>query len=207
MMDALATLLHTIWNALQRGQLPELGYWSYPVLSLLIVLQGPAMTLLGAAAAAAGLLKLPLVFLAGAAGNLVADSLWYFAGRAGRPDWVLRFTRPERRPAVERRIEQLSAGMRRDAAGLVLAAKLSVGLVVPTLIAVGLARVPWRRWFPIAFLGETLWTGSLTVLGYLAAVHIGRLSGGARFFGLVASILFLATVIWLARRRWAHTLP
>ena len=201
-MDNFLTIWQTIWISLQRGELPQLGYWTYLVLALLIVLQGPLMTLLGAAAAATGLLQLHLVFLAGAIGNLTADTLWYLVGRAGKPHWFLRLTHPEKRPLAARRLEALRAGMQANATRLVLVAKLSVGFVVPTLIAVGLARIPWKRWFPMAFLGETLWTGGLALLGYFAAATLTQLSANVRLFSLGVSLLFLIAAIWLARRYW-----
>lgn len=201
-MENFLTIWHTIRISLQNGTLPELGYWTYLVLALLIVVQGPLMTLLGAAAAATGLLQLHLVFLAGAIGNLTADSLWYLVGRAGKPHWLLRLTRPEKRPLVAQRIEALSAGMQANATRLVLIAKLSVGFVVPTLIAVGLARIPWKRWFPMAFLGETLWTGGLALLGYFAAATLTQLSANVRLFSLGVSALFVIIALWLVRRYW-----
>ena len=36
------------------GQLPELGHWTYILLALLVMVEGPIATLLGAAAASAG---------------------------------------------------------------------------------------------------------------------------------------------------------
>ena len=201
-LDYLLTIWHTIWVSLQSGELPQLGYWTYLVLALLIVLQGPLMTLLGAAAAATGLLQLHLVFLAGIVGNLAADAFWYLVGRAGKLHWFLALTSAEKRPATAQKMETLQTGMRANAPRFVLAAKLSMGFVVPTLIAVGLARVPWKRWFPVAFLGETLWTGGLALLGYFAAATLSQLSANVRLFSLGVSVLFVIGAIWLARRLW-----
>lgn len=201
-MDNFLTIWQTIWISLQRGELPQLGYWTYLVLALLIVLQGPLMTLLGAAAAATGLLQLHLVFLVGIVGNLTADALWYLVGRAGKLHWFLALTNAEKRPVTAQKIDALQTGMQTNAPRFVLAAKLSVGFVVPTLIAVGLARVPWKRWFPMAFLGETLWTGGLALLGYFAAATLSQLSANVRLFSLGVSALFLIGAIWLARRYW-----
>ncbi len=55
---------------LRSGHLPEFGYWTYIVLGLLVLIEGPIATLLGAAAASAGLMRPWAVFLAAAIGNL-----------------------------------------------------------------------------------------------------------------------------------------
>lgn len=196
MMDSLFATIQLIWVSIQKGQIPELGPWSYVVLAFLIILQGPVMTMLGAAAAATGLLRLPLVFLAGVVGNLCADVLWYGVGRAGKMRWFLAVVRAEKRPKLARKIEQLQVGMKAHATKLLLAAKLSVGFAVPTLVAVGLARVPWKRWFPIAFLGETLWTGCLALLGYFAAASITQLSENVRLFMLGVSLVLMVSFLW-----------
>lgn len=200
MIDTLLEMMRSLWTSLQQGQLPELGHWTYIVVALLVIVQGPLMTLLAAAAAAAGLLRLPLVFAAGVLGNLAADILWYNVGRAGKIPWFLRFTAPARRPLLEKKIASLQAGMSKNATRLLLLAKLSTGFAVPTLIAVGLARVPWKRWFPIAFLGETLWTGSLALIGYFASSYVARFSQDVRLFGLVMTILLMCASVWLAHR-------
>lgn len=199
-IDALLEMMHSLWTSLQQGQLPELGHWTYFVLALLVIIEGPLMTLLGAAAAAAGLLRLPFVFLAGALGNLSADAVWYFVGRAGKLTWFLRFTAPSKRSLASKRIRLLQEGMSKNAVKLVLVAKLSAGFAVPTLIAVGLARVPWKRWFPIAFLGETLWTGSLLLIGYFAGTYITKVNQNLRFFGLIMTVALMLASVWFVRR-------
>ncbi|GAB4162733.1 MAG: hypothetical protein Fur0021_37200 [Candidatus Promineifilaceae bacterium] len=200
MINALLEMMRSLWMNMQQGQLPELGHWTYFVLALLVIIQGPLMTLLGAAAAAAGLLKLPLVFLAGILGNLSADILWYYVGRAGKIAWFLRFTSPVRRPQVEERIKVMQQSMNKHSVKLLLLAKLSTGFVVPTLIAVGLARIPWKRWFPVAFLGETIWTGSLALIGYFASSYVARFSQNVRLFGLVMTIVLMCVSVWLVHR-------
>ncbi|MDX1615461.1 MAG: hypothetical protein R3300_14205, partial [Candidatus Promineifilaceae bacterium] len=82
-MDNVLSLIQQVWADIQAGRLPQLGAWNYLVLSILIIWQGPIATLLGGAAAAAGLLQPGLVFLSGVIGNLTADILWYGVGRRG----------------------------------------------------------------------------------------------------------------------------
>ena len=75
-MNSFLQLIQHFILAMKTGQLPQLGYWTYLVLALLVAVEGPVATLLGAAAASAGLMRPGLVFVSAAAGNLTADSLW-----------------------------------------------------------------------------------------------------------------------------------
>lgn len=187
-------LVRSFWLGLQNGQLPELGGWSYLILSLLIVAQGPLATLFGGAAASAGLLRPELVLLAGAAGNLSADVIWYRVGRAGKIEWLLRHVRWL---GIERdHIAKAEQGMRQHAVKILLMAKLSAGLAVPALIAAGLARVKWRRWFPVVMAGETVWTGALTLLGYYFFESVKEMEEGIHLFMMGTAAAFTLVLIF-----------
>jgi membrane protein DedA with SNARE-associated domain len=79
-------------------------------------------------------------------------------------------------------------------------AKISVGLAVPTLLVAGITRVPWKKWFPIVFTGEVIWTGLLVLVGYFATEAIKQVEQGIEAFLLVFTFLFLVMLVWLIPR-------
>lgn len=162
--QAFIEMVKLFWFDLLHGQLPALGYWTYLLLSLLIVLQGPLASLAGGAAASAGLLKPFLVLFAGVMGNLAADIVWYSIGKSGKIEWFLRYG--QRLGVRREHLEHIQINMRRHHFRILFLSKLSAGFAVPALLVAGLARVKWRHWFPVVFLGETLWTGFLVGIGY-----------------------------------------
>ncbi len=191
-MHSFLRLIQQFWIDLQQGRLPDLGLWNYLLLALLIVWQGPIATLLGGAAAATGLLKPGLVFLVGVLGNLSADVLWYTLGRSGNFESIFEW----RRLKVHRpRYEVLKLGMEANATKILLLAKLSFGLVIPSLFAAGVARVGWRKWFPVVFIGETIWTGTLVLLGFYASQAIRHIEKGLQLTLLVVLIAGLAILL------------
>lgn len=198
-MQPLIDIVQEIVRSLEAGELPELGWWSYVLLSLLVLLEGPMATLIGAAAAATGLMRVWLVFVVASGTNLLADVLWYSIGSSGKLEWVRRRTRMS-----ESQMDELQHGVSENAVKMLLAAKLSVGFSVPTLIAVGLARVPWRRWLPAVFLGESLFTGFLVLVGYYAAELIKQVEQGIYYLGLAISLVFIIMIglaVWRFVRR------
>jgi membrane protein DedA with SNARE-associated domain len=202
-MEALPHLIHDFWKNLQSGQLPNLGYWDYVLLALFVAIEGPIATLLGAAAASAGLLHLDLVFVSASTGNLTSDTLWYYLGYAGKIEWLLHYGRwlGVRRHHLDR----LEQGMHDHAPKILLLAKLTAGFVIPALIAAGLARIPWRRWFPPIAAGEVVWTGSLVLIGYYATEAIKQVEHDVRYLVPVASGFFVLTLfLWLVRRVIKH---
>lgn len=168
------------------------------MLVFLVAVEGPIATLLAAAAASAGLMHLGWVFLAAAIGNLTADSLWYTLGYVGKID---RFLRIGQRIGLSRGLlDRLQAGMREHTTRILFLAKLTVSFVIPSLIAAGLVKAPWRRWFPAIFAGEMIWTGSLVLLGFYATEAIKRLEKGVEFLALAGGLIFVILMLFMGRR-------
>jgi membrane protein DedA with SNARE-associated domain len=197
-MGPIVRLLQDFLLAVKTGQLPQLGYWTYLVLALLVAVEGPIATLLGAAAASAGLMQPILVFIAAAFGNLTADSLWYSLGYAGKIETALRLGR---RVGIRQDfLESLEKGLQNHATKIMLMAKLTMSFMIPSLLAAGLVKVPWRRWFPAVFSGEMLWTGSLVLIGYYATEAIKRVERGIEYAILGLSLVFVVFILWMGRR-------
>jgi membrane protein DedA with SNARE-associated domain len=199
-MDQLIDLIDTFWQNLQNGTLPQWSDWNYLILLLLVIVEGPIVTLLGGAAASAGVMKVSLVLATVALGNLIADLGWYALGYYSNVDTLLRYGRwlGLRR----RHLTRLRWGMRTHAQKILLVAKFSAGFIIPTLIATGLARLPFRRWFPIVFAGEIFWTVILVLIGYHATQAIKRVEQGLHYLALGGAIVLLLLIVYLLR----HTL-
>jgi membrane protein DedA with SNARE-associated domain len=198
MMEKWIEFLQTFWLLLQQGHLPEVGRWNYILLAILVAVEGPIATLLGAAAASAGLMRSWAVFVAAATGNLTADTLWYLLGYYGKIDTALRLGRWA---GLKRsHLDRLTSAMQKHALKILFFAKLTAGFMIPSLIATGLARIPWKRWFPLVFLGELIWTGSLLIIGYYTTEAIKSVAQGIAVIVTAASVLFLVVVVWQGRR-------
>jgi membrane protein DedA with SNARE-associated domain len=197
-MSALLALLQNFSSFLRSGQITQLGDWIYLLLALLVAIQGPTAILLAAAGASAGWLNPVLVFVTAAASDLIADMLWYTLGYAGKSEWIFRVGR--RLGIQGETLERLEQAMYEHAGKIVFMAKLTISLVVPTLIAAGLIKVRWRRWFPAVICGEMICTGSLVLVGYFAAEAIKRVEQSVGYFILGLSLIFILFMLWMGRR-------
>jgi membrane protein DedA with SNARE-associated domain len=197
----LATIIDLLQNlsiVLRSGQLPEWGLWTYLVLAILVAIEGPIVTLLGAAAASTGLMRPGLVFIAASIGNLSADTLWYSLGYLGKIEWLLHFGR--RMGISHEQLDRMEQTMHKHAAKVLFFAKLSVSLVIPSLVAAGLIKVRWRSWFPALASAEMIWTGSLVLIGYHATRAAKSLERGLDYAILAGTVLFVFFLLWLGRR-------
>jgi len=192
----MSTILDTL--SLLPNQNTPLGVWAYFLLALLVAVEGPIATLLGGAAASDGLMKPFFVFLSAVSGNLMADTLWYLVGYLGKTDWVFHFgKRLGLKPEL---IEHLKQQMISHAAKVLFLAKLTVSFVIPSLITAGLLRIPWKRWFPSFIIAESLWSGSLVLIGYYATEAIKRVEQSVEYAVLGLSLMFVAAAFLAGRR-------
>ncbi len=90
--------------------------------------------------------------------------------------------------------------MIKHATRVLFLAKITVSFSIPALIAAGLLRIPWKRWFPYFILGETLWTGSLVLIGYYTTEAMKRVERGVEYAALSVSFIFVVLMILAGRR-------
>lgn len=202
-MEHLLELLQTFWLLLQQGQLPEVGRWNYLLLALIVAIEGPIATLLGGAAASAGLMRPWAVFLAASLGNLTADTLWYFAGYSGKLETAVKIGRWM--GVKKAYVERLTGAMQKHGLKILFFAKLTAGFMIPSLIAAGLIRLPLKKWMPVLIAAETIWTGLLVTIAYYTTEAITSLSRDITVVGVIASVIFLIVMIWEGRRILWHT--
>lgn len=197
-MDQIWQAIDGLVHTLRSGGLPQLGYWTYIILGILVLVEGPIATLLGAAAASAGLMRPWGVFLAASLGNLTADTLWYSLGYLGNTKWITQLG--GRFGVRESLIKHLEAQMIKHATRVLFLAKLTLSFVIPSLVAAGMLRIPMKRWFPALILAETLWTGSLVLIGYYTTEAIKRVEQWVEYAALGISVIFVTLVILEGRR-------
>ena len=195
-------LLRDSWSLFHTFELPVLGMWSYLFIAVLVATEGPLTTLLGAAAAAAGYLDIRLVFAAAVLGNIAGDCLWYALGYYSKDGitWLL-----IRCPGMTgSHLARLDEKMRSHATKAIALSKITFGLIIPTLVAAGRARVRIRTWLHVVFVVELLWTLLIVTLGYFGAGAVARIGTGLRLFGVASALILMAAVLWFVLRRLKH---
>ena len=126
-------------------------------------------------------------------GNLTADTLWYSVGYLGKTEWFIRYGRWF--GIEEKLVKRLQQDIQEHIHKVLFVAKLTLGLVVPALIAAGLTRVPIKRWFGVLFAAECIWTGGLVLAGYYFGTLTQSIESHLRWLSLGGAAVFLALVI------------
>ncbi|MGD2027468.1 MAG: VTT domain-containing protein [Anaerolineales bacterium] len=194
--ESILDLLSNFWNALQHGAVLPLGNWNYLILYVFVIIQGPLVKLLSGALVANTLMNIFSVILVSVIASLTADLVWFRVGRSGN---IQRFLR--RKPPKQRKlIEKLQTGMRTHYFKILLLGKMSLGMTVPSMVAAGASKIPWRKWFPAVLVGEILFTTSIVMLGYFAAESLDQVNRTLQAVGIgVSAFVLLFLAIYLPR--------
>ena len=197
-MNVMIDVIRTFWSNLQFGVVAQIGSWNYLILALLVAVEGPIVTLLGASASASGYLQSGFVLAAAAIGNLTADILWYCMGYAGKIEWLAPY---QRWLGIKpKQMKHLQSEMHKHAPKILFFAKLSAGFMIPSLLAAGISKVPVKKWLPILLMGEMVWTGTLFFIGYYGTQLLSNITRGIEYVFLAASLVFLFVMVILIRR-------
>ena len=81
---------------------------------------------------------------------------WYGIGRLGKLEWLEKIY-PKLQIDPDK-VDQLGLDIQKYAPRMLFLSKLTVGFPIPTLIAVGLKRVPIKRWLVMLLFGELIKT-------------------------------------------------
>lgn len=186
--------MEELWNLLTHNALAtDPGPWSYLLIALLALLEGPAVTLLAATMTSTGSLNPWLVFLAAAAGNFTGDIGWYTIGYLGRFDTLKRWAPGLRR--FDPYISRWQQNITENAGKRLLFTKLSLSwAAIPTLITAGMARVPWSSLAPVHLLAEVAWTGSLVLAGFYLGDYLTSLQDSLQTLATVAGVASMVTL-------------
>jgi membrane protein DedA with SNARE-associated domain len=197
-MNVMIDVIRTFWANLQFGMVAQIGSWNYLILAVLVAVEGPVVTLLGAAASASGYLQSGYVLAAATLGNLAADLIWYTLGYAGKIEWLTPYHRwLGIKPA---QMTHLRSQMHKHAPKILFFAKLSAGFMIPSLLAAGISKVPFRKWLPVLLIGELIWTGTLFFIGYHGTQMLSNITRGIEYVFLGLSLAFMFIMIYLIRR-------
>ena len=85
--------------------------------------------------------------------------------------------------------------------------EITLSFSIPTLIAAGMSRVPWRKMVAVSLIGETVWTGALVAFGYYLGDYITQLEAGLQIIAVIGGFVIMSLVIWVLRHEFTVPTP
>jgi len=170
-------------------------FLQYLGLFLATFIEGPIATLAGGAFASSGVMRPLPVYLSIVLANLTADMGWYSLGRCGKVGW---FSKIASKFGIDPcKVNRLSEGIQVNAPKLLFMSKFTTGFPIPTLIATGLKKVPFRRWIAPLVSGELIKSAILISVGYFFSRTLDNAEGTLHtLLWIVTVVLIVAITVW-----------
>jgi membrane protein DedA with SNARE-associated domain len=163
----------------------------YPLMLLVMILEGPLITILASFAASLGFFNIFIVFILSVAGDIIGDiilyAIGYFGGNAAlyRAEKVLKV-----KPEIVAKMESLFF---KHGKKTIFAVKSTTGLCWITFIAAGSVRMRLKDFLLASFLGGLLWSGFLVIVGYFFGYAFAKIGDYIHFAGL---LIFFSAIIF-----------
>jgi membrane protein DedA with SNARE-associated domain len=144
--------------------LPPLIHYRYILLFPIMVVEGPIITIIAGFLVSLGSLDFPITYAVAVTADLVGDTLYYLVGRFGANRFVDRWGKYLR--ISWEQIETLKRHFERHVGKTLLMGKLTHGAGGLILLAAGVAKIPYLRFFWFNLLGTLPKSLVLLLVGY-----------------------------------------
>ena len=162
--------------------------YRYPIALPLAFVEGPIVMLLSGILVRAGFFDFWPIYLLLLAGDLIGDATWYWIGRRGGRSFIKKYGKFV--SVTNERIEKVETFFQNYHTSILFISKITMGFgfAIATLMAAGAARVNFRKYMFINFLGGFIWTGFLIGIGYFLGNLYVAIDKGLRWMFILAVI-------------------
>lgn len=165
----------------------------YFLIFLVMVLEGPLITMAAAFAASMGIFSIQIIFLLSLLGDLVGDGIHYFIGHSTRrvvmEKYDLKFG------LSKKRIKKLEKGLREHFGKYLFLIKFTPILTTPGLLLTGTMRVPIKKFIFYSFLITLPRTIFFTLTGYYLGVALSKVIRYTQIGGYVVLGVIIILVL------------
>lgn len=165
--------------------------YGYYVLFLLVVIEGPVVTILSGILSSLGFFNFWITFMVVVVGDLVGDVLYYSAGR-----WLLT-------SFVNKKYERLERVFKNHQGKILFFSKLSSFIGPTAMLVAGALKSKFSRFMYLNFIGSVFKTLLLVLIGFYFGGALSRFGKDLNLFaslGLVALAILIAGIYLLVTK-------
>ncbi len=192
------------------------GDWFYLITFVWAALEGETFVIFAALAAQRGFLNIGALFVAAWLGSFCGDQVFFFLGRRYGTRIIAHY------PKLQPKFDKAVGWLEKYAAAFILSYRFMYGIRNVSGIAIGMSRIPWRRFAILNLAAAFIWALAFCGAGYLFGnifAHLGKhreaeVNYEVRSLMIAALGLFAAVIIarvmfvrWRNRRDQAQVAP
>ena len=163
----------------------------YPTMLLVMIVEGPLMTILAAFLASLGFFNIFIVFTLSILGDIIGDIILYSIGHIGG---VKALEKAERILKIKTAtVEKLETYFKKHGKKTIFAVKSTTGLCWIAFIAAGTSGMKFKDFIKASFLGGLVWSGFLVISGYFFGYAFEKIGSYIKYAGI---LIFLAVVLF-----------
>ncbi len=181
------------------------GKYGYAATFVGTLLEGETFLVLSGVAASRGYLSAPLLVVAGAAGAMVTDNVFFVIGRVFGPALLKRF------PSLAGSVARAHALVDRFPNTAVIGVRFLYGMRTAGPLIIGAGHMSWVRFALLDLIATSTWSLSWIGIGYLLGEAVYQLVGSVvsiwrwLFISVAIGGAIAAIFLYLRRRKAAGT--
>ena len=169
--------------------------WGYPIMLLLMIVEGPIVTMIAAFLASLGIFSWVVVFVLSMTGDILGDVILYAIGFFGGKRVA---EKSQKMLGVgNEMIERLEKRFEKSGANIVFYVKSTTGLCWIAFILAGTVRMPFRKFLLFSILGGVVWSGILVGLGYFLGFAAEQIDRYIKFAGWAIFVIALLVLVYI----------
>ena len=170
------------------------AFWVYFIIIFTACIEGPILSILGGILIKLGYFPFAPLYIALMLGDIFGDTAWYFVGRRWGHAFIRRFGKYV--SINETRVDQVMKIFHKYTHYVLIISKITngFGLSLVTLLAAGMARIPFWKYLGLNIIGQFVWSGLLIGVGYFFShmyLEIDSIIGKISIIGLFIVLIFL----------------
>jgi len=180
-------------NFLQIDLNEAILIWGYPLMFLMMIIEGPVATLIAAFFSSLGYFNFAVVFVLSVLGDIVGDIVIYFLGYWKGEKFFLgasKFLGVKKKSA-----EKLKKKFKKNGSSLIFLAKATVGMSYTVFTLAGAFRFNFRKFLKFSLLGGIVWSSFLVATGYFFGFMAREISTYIEYAGYVIFSLLVITFL------------
>lgn len=169
--------------------------FGYPSLFLIMIIEGPIITIIGAFLASLGFFNVGIIFLLSVLGDIVGDILLYALGYWGGSRILSRAERWLRINFIT--MEKLRHFFTLHGQRTIFYVKSTTGLCWITFILAGTLKMDFRKFLRASFLGGIIWSGFLVLSGFFFGYAFEKINDYLKYAGIIVAVTAISFIFFV----------